>query len=96
MRRRHDIRLAPEAATELRSLPAHVRARIMNAIERHLRTEPAKVGGKKKLLVLDDGRAIWQLRIGDYRVFFEVDIDEPLVVLKQVRKKGRKTTGEIR
>jgi mRNA-degrading endonuclease RelE of RelBE toxin-antitoxin system len=38
-----DIVLAPGAAESMRKLPAHVRSKIRDALERHLRNEPTKV-----------------------------------------------------
>ena len=93
---RYSIRLSAEADGELRSLRAHIRARILGAIETHLRFDPASARGKKKVIVLSDGEEIWQLRVGDHRVFYDVDAEERLVVIKQVRLKGRRTTEEIR
>jgi mRNA-degrading endonuclease RelE of RelBE toxin-antitoxin system len=95
-RARHAIRLAPEAERDLRALRAHVRARILHAIEVHLRVNPDVEGGKKKLIVLADGEEIWQLRVGDHRVFYDVDSSDRLVIVKDVRQKGRRTTEEIR
>jgi len=53
------------------------------------------VTGKKKLLELGDGESIRQLRVGDYRVFYDVDEEESLVIVRHVRRKGTRTTGEI-
>ena len=39
---------------------------------------------------------IWQLRIGDYRVFYDVDEGDGLVIVRAVRRKpAHMTTGEI-
>jgi mRNA-degrading endonuclease RelE of RelBE toxin-antitoxin system len=39
-------------------------------------------------------RPVWQLRVGDWRVFYDVDEDAKSVVVRAVRKKGRKLTEE--
>ena len=38
---------------------------------------------------------VWQLRIGEFRVFYDVDDRLEQVVVRAVRRKARKTTGEI-
>ena len=40
-------------------------------------------------------RPVWQLRVGDFRVFYDVDEREREVVVRAVRRKGSKTTQEI-
>jgi mRNA interferase RelE/StbE len=40
---RFEIVLAPEAIEDLRSLPAHIRSGVREALETHLRYEPTKV-----------------------------------------------------
>ncbi len=40
-------------------------------------------------------RPVWQLRVGDFRVFYDVDTRSRRVVVRAVRRKGRKTTEEI-
>jgi len=48
-----------------------------------------------KRLDLGGGDFIWQLRVGDYRVFYDVNDEERLVIIRHVQRKGQKTTGEI-
>ena len=38
---------------------------------------------------------VHQLRVGDFRVFYDVDETERVVIVMHVRRKGRKTTGEV-
>jgi hypothetical protein len=38
---------------------------------------------------------VWQLRVGDHRVFYDVAAEARLVVVRAVRRKGRSTTEEI-
>jgi mRNA-degrading endonuclease RelE of RelBE toxin-antitoxin system len=56
---------------------------------------PAESRGKRKLLDLGGGNFIRQLRVGDYRVFYDVDEAENQVVIRHIRRKGQRTTGEI-
>jgi mRNA-degrading endonuclease RelE of RelBE toxin-antitoxin system len=37
----------------------------------------------------------WQLRVGDFRVFYDVDVEQKAVIVRAVRRKGTRTTEEI-
>ncbi|MEO8191959.1 MAG: type II toxin-antitoxin system RelE/ParE family toxin [Acidobacteriota bacterium] len=69
---RHEILLAPEAAEDLKRLRAKVRAEVKDAIEQHLRHEPARQSKSriKKLRGLSHPQ--FRLRVGDVRVFYDV------------------------
>ena len=40
-------------------------------------------------------RPIWELRVGEHRVFYDVDTADREVIVRAIRRKGRKTTEEI-
>lgn len=40
-------------------------------------------------------RPVWQLRVGDLRVFYDVDESSRIVIVRAVRRKKRKKTEEI-
>jgi mRNA-degrading endonuclease RelE of RelBE toxin-antitoxin system len=67
-----DILLAPEAVDDFRRLAANVRATVRDAIEAHLRHEPAKTSRSriKRLRGLDQPQ--YRLRIGEIRVFYDI------------------------
>ena len=69
---RREIILAPEAVKAFRHLAAHVRAEVRDALERHLRFEPAKVSRSliKRLQGLSCPQ--YRLRVDDIRVFYDV------------------------
>jgi mRNA interferase RelE/StbE len=69
----HEIFLAPEAVADLRRLPAHVRAEVTAAIEKHLRHAPSASSKSriKKLKGVDHPQ--YRLRVGEVRVFYDVD-----------------------
>lgn len=89
------VKYHPEAVAELNQLRAFDRARILNAIEKHLTRNPLTTGGRKKRIERAGGDFIHQLRVGDYRVFYDVEDAIRLVVVLHVRRKGQRTTGEI-
>jgi mRNA-degrading endonuclease RelE of RelBE toxin-antitoxin system len=76
------------------------RGRILNAVEEKLRLEPARQDRRRKVLVglvppWDQVRPVWQLRVGEFRVFYDVDEEQDAVIVRAVRRKGRKMTEEI-
>jgi mRNA-degrading endonuclease RelE of RelBE toxin-antitoxin system len=90
-----EVAYHPEAAKELRALRAHDRARVLDAIERHLFETPLMLTRNKKILDLGEEGFIHQLRVGEFRVFYDVEEIERIVIVRHVRRKGRKTTGEV-
>ena len=69
---RHEIILAPAAVKGFRRLPAHVRAEVRDALERHLRFEPAKVSTSRIKRLRGLSRPQYRLRIDEIRVFYDV------------------------
>ena len=62
------IVLPASAAKELHGLPSTVVARIMPRLE-HLAASPRPPGCKK----LKGGDREWRIRVGDYRIVYEID-----------------------
>lgn len=89
------ISYQPQAIAELNELRAFDRVRVLDAVEKSLREVPTSARAKRKRIDLGGGDFIWQLRVGDHRVFYDVFEEERLIVVRYVRLKGRKTTGEI-
>jgi mRNA interferase RelE/StbE len=71
----HRIELLPSAARELRKAPANVQHRLVRAIDR-LAAEPGPPDGHK-LLGAED---VWRIRVGDYRILYQV-FDEVLLIV---------------
>jgi len=72
---RHEIVLAPEAARQLRTLRVHVRSEVVEATERHLRFEPAKVSRSRIKRLRGLTRPQYRLRVGEVRVFYDIEKD---------------------
>lgn len=94
------IRFTRGALEDLRRLRPHDRARVVDEIERRLAEqaqEPSR--NRKELTALvppwEHVPPVWELRVGDQRVFYDVDTGGRLVVVRAVRRKGRSTTEEI-
>jgi mRNA interferase RelE/StbE len=69
------IAIKPSALKEIKRLPGDVRARIKAAID-DLGSEPRPSGVKK---LAGQSPALWRVRVGQYRVIYEID-DKRLVV----------------
>jgi mRNA-degrading endonuclease RelE of RelBE toxin-antitoxin system len=97
----YEIQYAESVADDLASLRAYERARILDRIEAHLEHEPTQQTRNKKILVglvppWEHVEPVWELRVGEYRVFYDVDEVESVVSVRAIRHKPpHKTTEEI-
>jgi mRNA-degrading endonuclease RelE of RelBE toxin-antitoxin system len=94
------IRFARGALQDLRRVRACDRARIVDEIERCLVEQPQEPSRNRKELTAlvppwEHVGPVWQLRVDDVRVFYDVDARARPVVVRAVRRKGRSTTKEI-
>lgn len=62
------IALSASAEKELQGLPSKMIARIMSRLE-HLASTPRPPGCRK----LKGGDKEWRIRVGDYRIVYEID-----------------------
>ena len=97
----YEIRFAEDVVIDLKKLSAYHRRTVLDAIEVQLRAEPTTETRNRKQLanLVPPWKAeppIWELRVGEYRVFYDVSEEERVVDVRAVRKKppGR-TTEEI-
>lgn len=97
----YTIEYADGVADDLAKLRAFERTRVLDTIEIQLKHEPARQTRNKKILVgliptWEYVESIWELRIGEYRVFYDVDEMTSVVVVRAIRRKPpHKTTEEI-
>ena len=82
---RYKIILATEAVEDFRRLTARDRSSIRDALERHLRSEPGKESRSSIKRVRDVVRPQYRLRVGDFRVFYDV-VEDAVEVLAIVSK----------
>jgi mRNA interferase RelE/StbE len=71
-RMKYAILLAPEAVIDLRGLRANLRSQVREAIEAHLRHEPAKVSKSRIKRLRGLARPQYRLRIDEVRVFYDI------------------------
>jgi mRNA-degrading endonuclease RelE of RelBE toxin-antitoxin system len=69
---RYELVLAPEAVQAFGSLPAYERAEVRDALERHLRYEPARVSKSRIRRLRGLSQPQYRLRVGEVRVFYDV------------------------
>ena len=90
--------MALDASDELAAIPMYYRRQVVDAIRTRLMTEPARVSRNRKPLLnlavpwLPE-RTVWELRVGQYRVFYDVDDLDQVVYVRAIRLKasGRRT-----
>ena len=82
---RYEIILSPAAIADLRSLKANERATVRDAMEAHLRHEPAKIGKSSIKRLRGVSRPQFRLRVGEVRVFYDV-VEDTVEVLAIVLK----------
>jgi mRNA-degrading endonuclease RelE of RelBE toxin-antitoxin system len=97
----YEIEYAQDVVEDLAELRAYERARILDSIDLQLRYNPTRQTRNKKILVglipsWEHVEPVWQLRIGEYRVFYDVDEEATVVIVRAIRHKPpHRTTEEI-
>jgi mRNA interferase RelE/StbE len=76
----YELTFSRPARKDLRGLPADMQDRVLEAVER-LRNNP-RPQGCKKLKGSDD---TFRIRVGDYRVIYEVHDQQVIVLIIRVR-----------
>jgi mRNA-degrading endonuclease RelE of RelBE toxin-antitoxin system len=86
---RHVIRFAASVKRQLQDLTARERVLLLEAIEEQLSHEPLKETRKRKPL-RPNPLAPWELRVGELRVFYDVEAGSPgtVTVVAVGRKRG--------
>lgn len=93
------IEYAEGVAEDLRDLRAYDRSWIIDTIEEQLRYQPTKETRNRKLLEgfgpqWENVHPIWELRVGDFRVFYDVEEVSLVVTIRAIRKKPPHITTE--
>lgn len=73
---RFEIVLAPEAVKTMKALSAFHRATIRDALETHLRHEPAKVSKSRIKRLRGLSQPQFRLRVDEFRVFYDISGQE--------------------
>jgi mRNA-degrading endonuclease RelE of RelBE toxin-antitoxin system len=91
------VELTAAAESDLRQLRAYQRAIVLDAVARALREDANSVARNRKPLRSTDPMRTpaWEYRVGDIRIFYDVDVSAETVLILRIRRKGRKTTAEV-
>ena len=95
------IELNEAAAAEIAALPAFVREQVVEAIPIQLHHQPnVTTRNRKRLRGLippwEHLDPTWEIRVGNYRVFYDVDESARVVYIRAVRLKPQhRTTDQI-
>ncbi len=97
----YQITYSTGVADDLGRLRANRRAKLLDRIEVQLKQEATRQTRNRKIIVglvppWDHLDPVWELRIGEYRVFYDVDEAESTVIIRAIRHKPpHKRTEEI-
>ncbi len=94
------IEYAEGIAEDLADLRTYERTQILDRIEEQLTHEPTRQTRDKILVGLAPPweyiEPVWELRVGQYRIFYDVDEAASIMVIRAIRRKlPHKTTEEI-
>ena len=81
-----EIELSDRARDNLKGFRKRDRQVIADAIDVQLRNEPARRTRNRKPME-DNPLAPWELRVGDFRVFYDINVEEESVVTLAVGHK---------
>ena len=97
----YEIKYAGSVADDLNRLRPTQRKQILDRIDIQLSHEPSKRTRNRKILFglvppWEYDEPVWQLRVGEFRVFYDVDEVAAVVNIRAIRHKPpHKTTEEI-
>jgi mRNA-degrading endonuclease RelE of RelBE toxin-antitoxin system len=95
------IEVSDLAKDDLRSIREFDRRRIVDEIKQGLTHQPLQPTKNRKCLTgfvpkFDHVLPVWELRVGEYRVFYDVDLASSIVIVRRVRRKiAGKTTEDL-
>jgi mRNA interferase RelE/StbE len=67
-----DLVLSPRAVESLKALPARLRSVVRDAVETHLRHEPAKTSRSRIKRLRGLRQPQYRLRVGEVRIFYDI------------------------
>lgn len=94
-----EVQIVPSALQELRAIQVFYRRQIAAAIDEQLMHQPTVETQHRKRLEnvqpsFEHEPPLWQLHIGDFRVFYDVDEAHASVFVRAVREKPPHATTE--
>jgi mRNA interferase RelE/StbE len=90
----YEIRYASEAVADLRGMRTFDQRNVLNGIELHLLHQPKTVSKSRIKLMLQPFWSQYRLRVGDFRIYYDVNDDERVVNVLRVLVKTTDQTPE--
>ncbi len=95
----YEIEITASAFNELESVKPFYRHRILDAIDQQLMNQPTVETRNRKPISgakpdFEHVPPLWQLRVERFRVFYDVNAGEGLVLIRAVREKPLHATTE--
>ncbi len=94
MSERFEIQYAAFAADDIRGLRAFDQRKILEAIEEHLAHEPQRMSRSRIKAMEQPFWSQFRLRVGDFRVYYDVDEGNRAVNVLRIVKKGSELTPQ--
>jgi mRNA-degrading endonuclease RelE of RelBE toxin-antitoxin system len=93
------LEYAEGVAEDLAAMRAFDRSQLLDRIEEQLADQPTTETRNKKILVgltppWEHELPVWELRVGEYRVFYDVHEEDRRVTVRAVRRKPPHSTTE--
>ena len=83
----YQIRISRDADRQLGQLSARDRGIVLKAIEEQLMHQP-EVPTRHRKLLRENPLADWELRVGQYRVLYDLEADEKVVMILAIGLKS--------
>jgi mRNA-degrading endonuclease RelE of RelBE toxin-antitoxin system len=77
---KYRIRIVVDADAELRAIPPFYRRQIVELIGQLLTTAPAMESKSRIKKLIQPAASLFRLRVGDYRVFYDIEGDQVTVL----------------
>jgi mRNA interferase RelE/StbE len=88
--RRYDVILVASARRDLANLPVAAARRMVRSL-RALETEPRPPGAA--ILAGGQHQRVWRIRVGDYRILYEIRDDQLVVLVIRLGHRGEVYRG---
>ncbi len=91
----YHIEITATAERDLKNLRAYDKSAVLDAIELHLSHQPTAESKSRIRKLLQPAISTYRLRVGDFRVYYNVDDAAVEVLVVRVFEKGKHTTPEV-
>lgn len=85
----YQIEFSVDAERHLKAFTAHDRSTLLDKIDEQLSHEP-NVPTRRRKLLRANPLATWELRVGNFRVFYEVGDDQIVIIIAIGQKQHNK------